>query len=327
MNRANSKNSTNQDVERRKYFMKNKKWMLLGILIAAVLFLNKSDTSLWDCLLMSFPFILGHTLWIQSSIGYNVLPERPTHIFFGWGHHLPVHDPIHSLGVQWVKEFFIYEPDGNVINEKIEGDIKEGHFPYHRYQCDKEGTYRLASYVPTGYYTIYRGKDDKWHHYVKPLDTLNQEEVEKILISLRYWEWTKAIMTVGKPDDNALKPIGQEMEIMLDKNPVEYRPGDTVHFTLLKDGKPLTEPGGSFYAQDQGHSAGFDDFVYDAVPLNEDGTGSFVVNCEGVWYLKAQWGYPAPKDYEDKCWIFAYVASITFEVNTDAGVKNPSYNL
>ena len=307
--------------------MKNKRWLLLGAFIIGIVLLIKSAASAGNHFLLLFPFVLGHTLWIQSSIGYNVLPGRPTHIFFGWGHHLPVHDPIHLLGVQWVKEFQIYEPDGNVITEKINGDIKEGHFPYFRYECTKEGTYRLASSVPTGFYTIYRDKDENWHHYVKPLDTLDQSGVEKILISLRYWEWTKALMTVGKPDDNSLKPLGQELEIMLEKNPVEYRPGDTVNFTVLHKGKPLTEPGGTFYAQDQGHSPGFDDFVYDKVPLNEDGTGSFEVNCEGVWHLKAQWGYPAPKEYEDKCWIFAFVASVTFEVNTDEGVKNPSYNL
>jgi hypothetical protein len=227
-----------------------------------------------------------------------------------------------------VNEVEIHEPDGNIIREKLKKVDKDGYFPYQRYDCNKEGTYRLASHVPVGYYSIFLGKNDEWHHYVKPLDTLDQEkEVKKMLISLRYWEWTKAIMTVGQPDDNAMKPIGQEMEIMLDKNPVEYRPGDTVHFTLLRNGKPLTEPGGSFYAQDQGHSAGFDDFVYDNVPLNEDGTGSFEVNCEGIWHLKTHWGYPAPKEYEDKCWIFAYMTSITFEVNTDKGVKNPSYNL
>jgi hypothetical protein len=155
----------------------------------------------------------------------------------------------------------------------------------------------------------------------------NPDDVEKILISLKYWEWSKAIMTVGKPDDNALKPLGQEMEIMLDKNPIEYKVGDTVNFTVLKDGKPLTEPGGSFCAQDQGRSSGFDDFLYDKEPLNEDGTGSFKITRSAIWHLKIQWGYPAPKEFEDKCWIFGYVCSLTFQVDPEWGVKNPSYNL
>jgi len=305
--------------------MKNKRLLLLGIVIAGILFLKRSDISLWDCSMLFFPFLLGHTLWIQSSIGYNIVPGRPTHIFFGWGHHLPVHDPVYLLDVQWAKEFQIYEPDGNVIHKEFDKEI--GIFPCFPYLCEKEGTYRLASYVPTGYYSIFMDKAGKWHHYVKPLDTLDMGTVEKMLISLKYWEWTKAIMTVGKPNGDALKPIGQEMEIMLDKNPMEYRAGDTVHFTVLRHGKPLTDPGASFYAQDQGHSPGFDDYVYDAIPLNEDGTGSFEITRPAVWHLKIQWGYPAPKEYEDKCWIFAYLASITFEVDTDAGVKNPSYNL
>jgi hypothetical protein len=305
--------------------MMNKRVILLGILIAGIFFLTKPEVFSLDSPFMFFPFIFGHTLWIQSSAGYNFGPGRKTHLFFGWGHHLPVHDPIQILGKQWVNEFRICEPDGNIIQETFGEEA--GAFPYFPYEFNKEGTYRLASHVPTGYYSIYRDKLQKWHHYVQPLDTLDQDTVDKMLISLKYWEWAKAIMTVGNPDDNALQPVGQEMEIMLDKNPVEYRAGDTVRFTVLRNGKPLTEPGGTFYAQDQGHSPGFDDFVYDAVPLNEDGTGSFEITRPAVWYLKAQWGFPAPKEYEDKCWIFAYIASITFEVDTDAGVKSPSYNL
>lgn len=300
---------------------------LLGIAVFRTLLFAEVPDGLIEIMDLCFPCLLGHTLWIQSSIGYNIMPGRKTNIFFGWGHHLPVHDPICSLGKQWVKEYTIYEPDGNVINEAIDGE-KNGGFMNIPYVCEKEGTYRLASFIPTGFYTIYRTKSGEWHHYTEPLDTMeNPDEVEKILISLKYWEWTKALMTVGKPDDSAMKPLGQEMEIMLDKNPIEYKVGDTVTFTTFKDGKPLTEPGGSFFAQDQGRSSGFDDFLYDKVPLNEDGTGSFEITRQGVWHLKVQWGYPAPKEFEDKCWIFAYVASITFQVDPEWGIKNPSYNL
>jgi hypothetical protein len=301
--------------------------LLLGVsVVKKVLFIEVPE-SLIEIMGLCFPFVLGHTLWIQSSIGYNIMPGRKTNIFFGWGHHLPVHDPICSLGKQWVKDYTIHEPDGDIIHEAIDGE-QNGGFVNIPYVCKKEGTYRLSSSIPTGYYTIYQAKDGEWHHFTEPLDSMeNPDEVEKILISLRYWEWSKAIMTVGKPDDNALKPLGQDMEIMLDKNPIEYKVGDTVHFTVFKDGKPLTEPGGSFYAQDQGRSSGFDDFLYDKEPLNEDGTGSFEITRSAIWHLKIQWGYPAPKEYEDKCWIFGYICSLTFQVDPEWGIKNPSYNL
>lgn len=301
--------------------------LLFGITLLKKVLLIEVPESLTEIIELSFPFVLGHTLWIQSSIGYNIMPGRKTNIFFGWGHHLPVHDPICSLGKQWVKDYTIYEPDGKIIHEKLDGE-KNGGFVNIPYICKKEGTYHLASMIPSGYYTIYQTKNGEWHHFTEPLDTMeNPEEVEKILISLKYWEWSKAIMTVGNPDDNALKPLGQEMEIMLDKNPLEYKVGDTVHFTVLKDGKPLTEPGGSFCAQDQGRSSGFDDFLYDKEPLNDDGTGSFKITRSAIWHLKIQWGYPAPKEYEDKCWIFGYVCSLTFQVDPEWGIKNPSYNL
>ena len=301
--------------------------LLFGLALLKKVLLIEFPESLTDIMQLSFPFVLGHTLWIQSSIGYNIMPGRKTNIFFGWGHHLPVHDPICSLGKQWVKDYTIYEPDGTIIHEKLDGE-KNGGFVNIPYICKKEGTYRLASMIPSGYYTIYQTKKGEWHHFTEPLDTMeNPDEVEKILISLKYWEWSKAIMTVGNPDDNALKPLGQEMEIMLDKNPIEYKVGDTVHFTVLKDGKPLTEPGGSFCAQDQGRSSGFDDYLYDKEPLNDDGTGSFEITRSAIWHLKIQWGYPAPKEYEDKCWIFGYVCSLTFQVDPEWGIKNPSYNL
>jgi hypothetical protein len=105
--------------------MKHKKLILAGIVFAGILFLEKSDFSFWDCSLLFFPFLLGHTLWIQSSAGYNILPGRTTSIFFGWGHHLPVHDPINLLGVQWTKEFQIYEPDGDVIHKDLGAHLPE----------------------------------------------------------------------------------------------------------------------------------------------------------------------------------------------------------
>ncbi len=300
---------------------------LIGVGVAGMLLINKNLDTIPGLMFLGFPFLLCHTVWIQSSIGYNILQGRKTNIFFGWGHHLPVHDPICSLGKQWVKRYSIYEPDGNVIHNDIDGN--QGGFVSIPYECIKEGTYRLASSIDTGYYTIYLAKDGVWHHWTEPLDAMEnpEEKIEKILISLKYWEWTKAIMTVGKPSNAALEPLGQEMEIMLDKNPVEYKTGDTVHFTVFKDGKPLTEPGASFFAQDQGRSTGFDDYLYDRVPLNEDGTGSFEITRPAVWHLKVQWGYPAPKEYEDKCWIFGYICSITFQVDPEWGIKNPSYKL
>jgi hypothetical protein len=321
-----------ETIEHKEFVMKREKILYFGLLalilaIKKIIFTESHD-SLTEQMICCVPFFFCHTLWIQSSIGYNIMPGRKTNFFFGWGHHLPVHDPVFSLGKQWVKEYTIYEPDGNIINANI--DASQGGYVCIPYECEKEGTYRLASHIPTGYYSIYKSKKDgKWHHLTDPLDTLENpdETVDKMLISLRYWEWTKAIMTVGKPDGKALEPVGQEMEIMLDKDPIEYKAGDTVNFTLLKNGKPLTEPGGTFYAQDQGRSSGFDDFLYDKVPLNEDGTGSFEITRPAIWHLKVQWGYPAPKEYEDKCWIFAYIASITFQVDPEWGIRNPSYNL
>ena len=312
--------------------MRNKKlgsFLLIAVaVIVRKLFFDDTTHMPAEQVFMLVPFFFCHTLWIQSSIGYNIMPGRKTNLFFGWGHHLPIHDPVFSLGKQWVREYCIHEPDGNVIKETIdEGDSGFICIPY---ECNKEGSYLLSSYVPEGYYSIFRSKEDgKWHHYTDPLDTMENpdEKIDKMLISLRYWEWTKAIMSVGTPSGKALEPVGQEMEIMLEKNPVEYKEGDTVNFTVLRNGKPLTEPGATFYAQDQGRSTGFDDFLYDAEPLNEDGTGSFKVTRSAVWHLKVQWGYPAPKEYEDKCWIFAYIASLTFQVDPEWGIKNPSYNL
>jgi hypothetical protein len=310
--------------------VKEKKLMVLGtmvgIFLVKVLLFTDAPGSLTELVFLCFPFLVGHTLWIQSSRGYNLEPETKTNIFFGWGHHLPVHDPVYLLEKQWAKDYTIYEPDGNVIHGELGPDTGFGSIPY---ECLKEGTYRLASYVPTGFYSIYRGKDGKWHHYTESIDNIKnpEETIDKMLISLKFWEWTKAIMTVGKPSDAAMEPVGHEMEIMLDRNPIEYKMGDTVHFTVLKNGKALTEPGGSFYAQDQGRSSGFDDYLYNEVPLNEDGTGSFELTKQGIWHLKIHWGYPAPKEFEDKCWIFAYMVSITFQVDPDWGVKYPSYQL
>ena len=94
--------------------------------VCALLMAADMSDPLKEILGLSFPFMLGHTLWIQSSIGYNILPGRKTNFFFGWGHHLPVHDPICSLGKQWVKEYTVHEPDGSIIHESIDGEKNGG---------------------------------------------------------------------------------------------------------------------------------------------------------------------------------------------------------
>lgn len=56
--------------------MKHKKWILLGLLIAGTLFLPESEVSSGNYFLKFVPLLFCHTLWIQSSIGYNILPGR-----------------------------------------------------------------------------------------------------------------------------------------------------------------------------------------------------------------------------------------------------------
>ena len=53
---------------------------LVGIAVLRTVLFTEAPDILIEIMDLCFPCLLGHTLWIQSSIGYNVMPGRKTNI-------------------------------------------------------------------------------------------------------------------------------------------------------------------------------------------------------------------------------------------------------
>ncbi len=262
--------------------------------------------------------VSAHTFWIQS-VEYNIMnlyPGRTSPMFMNWGDFFPVADPLDTSGV---KGFTIHEPDGEKIEKKFPESQKGYMVTLITYT--KEGTYRLTSERIPAYYTVYKREgDNREHHYSGSLDTI-KDKVTEVLKSIFSEGYAKCIVTVGKPNGVANEPTGQRMEIILDKDPTEYRAGDTVEFTVLWEGKPLRQEG-FFSATPQGESPYIDSFKYSRIPL-QDGRGSFKITRPAVWYLKGDLRVKAPDDIVPKCETLLYKASLTFQVDVE-GVSRRS---
>jgi uncharacterized GH25 family protein len=238
-------------------------------------------------------------------------------MFMDWGDFLPVADP---LDTSQVKGFTVHEPDGKKIEIKFPESQKG--YMVTPVTYTKEGSYRLTSERIPEYYTVYKREgDDREHHYGGHADAI-KDKVTEVLKSILSEGYTKCIVTVGKANGVANEPTGQRMEIILDKDPTEYRAGDTVEFTVLWEGKPLRQEA-FFSATPQGESPYIDSFKYSKIPL-QDGRGSFTITRPAIWYLKADLRVKAPDDIVPKCETLVYKASLTFQVDVEEDSRRAS---
>jgi uncharacterized GH25 family protein len=253
----------------------------------------------------------AHTLWIQSE-EYVVSPGRTSVMFMDYGDFLPVGD---MLDTSRVKGFTVHEPDGEKVETRFP-DSQKGYMAT-PITYTKEGSYRLTSEIVPGYYTVYKREgDDHEHHYGGRVDTI-KDKVTEVLKSVFFEGYTKCIVTAAKQNGVAGEPVGQRMEIILHKDPTEYRTGDMVEFTVLWEGKRLRQEG-FFCAMPQGESPYINDYKYYRIPL-DDGRGSFRITRPAIWYLKADLRVKAPDDMVPKCETLTYKASITFQVDVEGG--------
>jgi uncharacterized GH25 family protein len=287
----------------------------------------------------------AHTVWIEAK-EYNLDVGKKLYAFLGWGHYLPVADVV---GTQWIDEFTIHEPDGNKIVKKYTDDQK-GFMPT-PFSLEKEGTYRLTAELIPGYYTPYKKEDDDHvHHHFGPKTTIPGEYSE-VVISLSYEQYSKCIITSGSKNGTATKPVGQRMEIMLDKDPTEYRAanttwqkmkgffcdnfpsigyklfpegaGDILNFVVLWEGKPLPHKG-VFYAMPLGDSPYFDDYTYNRIPLI-NGQGGFRITRPGIWHIKTAYKLDPTDEMTEKCDMMTYTATLTFQVDVEGDFPKPGY--
>ena len=243
----------------------------------------------------------SHTLWLNAT---NYFPEiyspeygAKTTIYFGWGHGYPVAD---FLSSDKLSEFNLITPEGKI--KPIQPGI--GGFLAAKLSFPEKGAYIITTALKPGFYTMYV-KEGKIHHKSVPKTGLS-----KIILSLHFEQYAKALINVDSSDSTFSKPVGHTLEIIPLVNPARLKPGDFLPVQVLFKNKPAR------FCPVYGTYAGFstgDDFAF---ATTADGQGKVEIRIfhHGPWLIKTKVKLPAPDKLKDKCNELSYTATLTFEI-------------
>lgn len=242
-----------------------------------------------------------HNLWL-NSIDYT--PESSkrsgalTKIYFGFGHRFPVHD---FLDKDKLTEFKLVKPDGQT-QELEPGD---GGFLATPLILKKEGAHVVAAAARTGFFSMYF-MDDRLRHKLG-----SKEGLEKVLLSLYYENYTKALIEVGTTEKDAfISPVGHGIEIVPMENPYLKKPGDSLELKVLHKGRPAS------FCDVSATYVGFsatEDYAF-SNKTNSRGTSTIRLITPGHCIIRAVVRKPATEDLRDKCIEEKYSATLSFEV-------------
>ncbi len=266
----------------------------------------------WLLLLVTCGTTFAHTFFMQST-RYRLDKPGKARMFVGWGHLLPLSDPMSS---EKLARLEVARPDGSRQQIPIKEEVS-----FHSYEVRYEipGCHLLYGETNPGYYTVYVDQDDKVHHHVGPMDEIT--DAKRITFSVRCWQFAKAVVIVGGEKSEtegehicpARKPLGAKFELGPRVCPRKVAVGDRFSFDVLFDGRPVPGDDARFSATYLGYSTAADDFLYKNRQI-ADGSGSFDVSRAGVWYVEAEYKVPSPPELATKCKHLLYHATLVFEV-------------
>ena len=232
--------------------------------------------------------VSAHTLWLESNRYYiesGGESGAKAYMFFGWGHRLPVDDPVAAEKIKSVK---LHEPDGAVTPITI-SDGRNVHYTPIEYS--KKGTYVLSGESNPGYYTMYLDKSRKMHHYVGPMDEVT--DAVKIVFSVHAYQYPKSIIVSGNSSGAELKPVGNKLELVPEIEPARLRTGSRFSFSLYFDGEVMKNGKAMYSATYMGYSLEPEAFLYSEREF-VDGRGDFDISRPGVWFVETPTAYLKP---------------------------------
>ncbi len=134
--------------------------------------------------------------------------------------------------------------------------------------------------------------------------------------TLAIFRSAKTILTVGKPSDTALKPLGLRIEIVPRVHPASLKVGDYFDFDVLLDGKPFDEHI-VVQATHDGFSQETREFAY-ASQKNPGAPGRVRIMTPGVWRVAIYYTNPLTRGYGAGAGRSYLRASLTFSVGNEA---------
>jgi hypothetical protein len=238
----------------------------------------------------------GHTMWI------NLVPareDRQVLVSIGYGDFLPGSELLSTdWGQMRVARYEAIAPDGkrsglappapsNHAKESLPSGLvvqRGGDSGSHRLQYPSgsvPGTYQVAAQSDLFRYIEYRDKSGEDRYTDRPLAEL--VDVDRVLSTSREIFFMKTAFAVGGWTDPA--PVGHYLEIVPLSDLSALRPGDTVRFKVLLDGKSWNPAAGA--PQISAHSPSFGDGWGLVAPVKY-GEAEFRLPNAGMWRIEAR---------------------------------------
>ncbi len=232
----------------------------------------------------------AHFPWINLA-DYTPETGQSVKISIGWGHHYPFGG---FLKKEDLENIFLIAPNGTKVpiisTSVLEFESGES--------LVTPGAYIIAAKRKPGFYTktTEGGKRQ------------NKVGLKNVIRCSHSQMCMKAIVNVGDGKGKVDTPVGQPMEIILLRNPVDLRAGEYLPVRVLLHGKPFK---GRIFATYAGFSTEKDVFAYTAT-TGRNGKGMIRILQPGVWMIKTEHQDPYPDS--KKCDVESYIATLTFEV-------------
>ncbi len=242
-------------------------------------------------------FAQAHSIWI-NAFESRAHHSRHAMVSLGWGHALPMDDilasPNGSIAIEQFElldpalkktdllkpEFKIGKPELETVNfDLFAADLAAQKIAMKKDSA--EGVYQLAAVSRPSFFTQYIDKSGKPRMQLKPKDEL--DDIEKVLMSVKYQAFAKSYVTVGKWTNP--KPLGHGLEIVPRTDLSDLHAGDLVEVDVLFNGEPLTATAKSIeyitaHSSSFGQSDGFCLMSYIM-----DGKAQIRVQSSGQWMI------------------------------------------
>jgi uncharacterized GH25 family protein len=130
-----------------------------------------------------------------------------------------------------------------------------------------------------------------WTQTTKGWKQQSKKGLKGVIKSGKYEKFCKTLITVGKPDGNFNKVLGQRLEIMPLSDPTQAKVGDEIEFQTLLDGKPASVE--NMVATYDGFSLTPNTFAYITEPYG-NGITKLKITAPGTWMVRVQHTDSAP---------------------------------
>lgn len=273
----------------------------------------------------------AHMLWIDMNESRNHPPGHVATVI-GFGHALPVDDLLTSeAGIIRLKGYQLVAPDKSrfdlglpdpAVSEPAATPgglaVSRGDLGLRKIalgEKTKPGTHQVTLETQPLFFTVYLDKNGKQRMAPKPMDEV--EDAARVLASIKYQSYAKAMFSVGKW--TAPEPLGYDLELLPLTDLSAVGAGDLVRFRLTYKGNPVntTERAIRTLTCVSNVYGGPDGFELTAMVIG--GEAQFRIPAAGQWVANIYYAQPVDggeetREVQGKCTVVYTAASLFFTV-------------